>query len=166
MQTDRRPITWLSIVLIVLAALTLAAIPVAAAELPFHDTPSLRVSGTQPREMGELMPGGQLPGMTITVVVTGSLAYQLHVKTTGSEALARLLAVTIVAQPSGAIVYRGPLAEAAIGGAGSASPGRTLNNETETLEVTGSLPLTAGNEVQGARLTVEWTVQATEPAAA
>jgi hypothetical protein len=92
--------------------------------------------------------------------VTGNATYAVRSVTTGSNRLAQLLLIEITSQASGAVVYRGSLADAAIDGAlGVGSfPG---TRAAETFIVTGQLPATAGNEMRGAHLGVEWVVRAT-----
>lgn len=144
-----------------LAALAAIAVPAAAADLPFRAGPTLTVSGTQPIEIGDLMPGDTLPAQTITIAATGTVRYTLRSRIAGSAALAHLVDVTIVSRTSGAVLYKGPLADAVIG-TRAPSPPHTLTDETDVLLVETWLPASAGNAVQGASLTIQWVVQATE----
>jgi hypothetical protein len=154
-------LTGLAVALLGLISLAAIAAPAAAADLPFHASPRLAVSGTEPIAVTGLMPGDALARQTITIAATGAVRYSLRAITTGSPALTRLLTVSIIEQRSGTVLYAGPLVDAAIGTI-PGSDARTLTDGSEVLTVEAALPSSAGNEVQGASLSIGWVVQATE----
>ena len=149
----------LLLVLLALAAVSAAS---ALAAVPRPSATAISVVASGPDHLSDLMPGDELPVTTLEVRAQGSLRYTLSARTSGSPLLPSLLIVTI-RTASGDILYEGSLADARVGD-GSAGPsgGRILRDTTETLSISGHLSTDAGNEVQGAELSVTWVVQATE----
>lgn len=138
------------------------AAPVAAAGLETAARPTLVVTDGGQHQVGDLLPGDQLRSQTVKVAASGSLRYRMEARTTGSPEPGRLVIVTVTAQPSGVVLFRGPLASAATAPVGQPAAWRVLTDATETLVVTGFLSRTVGNEIGSASLHVEWVVQAVE----
>jgi hypothetical protein len=128
------------------------------------ERPALHVTGSPLADVAGIMPGSTLPGGALAIRAEGTLEYRLRASWSGSAALARQL-VVMLSLADGTVLYRGPLDGAGIGGDAPGQARRLFGDTDETLVVTALLPLTAGNEVQGASLVVTWTVEASEPAA-
>lgn len=144
----------------VLLALTFGGVAAAGDEGFRPAAQRLTVGASGPSAVGGLMPGDALATRTITVTASGCLDYSLTVRSAGTQALADQLQVTITVAGSGEVLYEGPLASVDAAGA------RSLCDASEELRIDGRLPLSAGNEVQGATLEIEWVVVATETGAA
>jgi hypothetical protein len=146
-----------------MTAFAVIAVPAAAADLRFRESPTLTVSGPSAVEIEGLMPGDVLPPQAIAIWATGAVRYRLRSIVVGSAELARLMTVTIVARRSGALLYRGSLADADIG---TGADALLVTDATDVLDIEVVLPVSAGNEVQGTRLTLRWEIEATDVAAA
>jgi hypothetical protein len=153
-----------TLVCLALGALAIFAAPAAAAELPFGARPTLVVSGTDPVDIGSLMPGDALPTRTISIATTGPVTVLVRPHAVGSTTLAEELHVRIIAMNSGSLSYEGPLADAWVS-LGSTAGESVAIERTWHLLVEMRLPRTAGNEVADARLSIEWFVQGTDDAA-
>lgn len=139
-----------------LGAVGVVTLPAAAAAA-VPESMSLAVSAE------EIMIAGLVPGdsMTraITVDGTGSVRYDIDLDWSGSAKLASQLMVTIT-DSEAAVMYRGTLSD--LEGAAPANlAGRSLSElDPETITVAVQLPLSAGNEVQGAELQIQVVVEA------
>jgi hypothetical protein len=162
MLSSRTSLVVAALVLAIGGAISALAVPAAAADMPFHDAASFTVGGTERLDIAGLMPGETMPAQVLTLHATGTVAYRLRPETEGSVALARTLHVRIVAESTGLILYEGTLADAIVDATDASLQARTLRDASERLVMTTSLPLSAGNDVQGATLTVYWIVDATE----
>ena len=91
----------------------------------------------------------------------------MHVEWTGSQALADQVLVTVTLQDSGQTLYQGPIGALRTGGTTWGSPlDQTLRDgRAERVSITGELPLSAGNDVQGASLSVRVIVDSVQTAA-
>ncbi|MGZ8566731.1 MAG: hypothetical protein ACXWXS_06740 [Actinomycetota bacterium] len=167
MTLRRYPRTHLAIALVAALALGSAvALPVAASGLSgLFDRPtaSLEVSGIQTLGFAGLMPGGRSATEVIELRASGSLTYRVRSEWSGSAELAQALQLTLTAS-TGRVIYQGPLDGAHVCGTGRASALdlRLADGQVETIAVSALLPLSAGNEVQGAELTAHLVVEATE----
>ena len=158
----RPPIARISALL--LASLILLALSAssALAALSWHPATGVSAVTTGADRIGNLMPGDELPVTTIAVHAQGLLRYALSSRISGSTSIASMLIVTIRTD-SGDVLYEGPLADARVGdGSLGPSGGRVLRDTTEVLSISGHLSTDAGNEDQGAEVSVNWIVQATE----
>lgn len=112
-----------------------------------------------------LMPGDQMEPQLVELEATEDLLYGLHASWSGSEHLAEAIHV-VMSDARGHVLYEGPLATAGFG----PTDGRPFDGtplaagERTTLTVTGELPITTGNDVQGATVRVEWTTTAVSQA--
>jgi hypothetical protein len=108
----------------------------------------------------DLMPGDAVMLSPITVIAQGRLHYGLEVELDGSDAgLGRQLQLT-VATEAGTPLYDGRLDGARLGFDRTGRPARPLDDSSERLTARLSMPLGVGNEVQGTRLTMTWTMTA------
>ncbi len=165
MTSARHPIARLALFALSLL-MTLALLPTAAAAVS-RGLPAaqfrLEVRGDAAIAVTGLMPGDQGPVQTISLRATGALRYRIHVSYVGSRVLAEALEVGL-ARPDGSILYTGPLAKAGVGGTGwptQADPA-LADGESTTILVSVRLPLSAGNEVQGASLQASLVVESFE----
>ena len=165
MTSFRHPIARLAALALSLL-MTVALLPAAAAAvsrgLPAAEH-RLDVSGDAAIAVTGLMPGDQGPVQTISLRATGAIRYRLRVAYTGSPALAQALELRL-ARPDGTVLYTGPLAGATVGGTGwpTAADPALADGESATILVSVRLPLSAGNEVQGASLQASIVVESFE----
>lgn len=140
-----------------------AALPAAAHGLFDRPRASLEVSGNGTLGVGGLMPGDRFGTEVVRLRATGSLTYRLRSEWSGSAELAQALQLTLT-DSTGRVMYQGPLDGAHVGGTGwaSALDLRLADGQVETIAVAVLLPLSAGNEVQGAELSAHLIVEATE----
>jgi hypothetical protein len=150
---------------IALATVLAATIGIHAAGAAFLTTPAVSVSGGDTFELAGLMPGDVRQAAVVQVKAGGSVTYQMHVEWTGSAELARQLTLTLT-NAAGAVLYRGSLADARIGGNGWTSElDRPLGDgQVESIVASAQLPLDATNDVQGAAVTAHLVVETTEHA--
>jgi hypothetical protein len=87
----------------------------------------------------------------------------MRVEWTGSAALARQLTLTLT-NTAGSVLYRGPLAEARVGGDGWTSEldRRLGDGQVDSIVASAQLPLDASNDVQGAAVTAHLVLELTE----
>ncbi|MEX2245107.1 MAG: hypothetical protein WEC75_00300 [Dehalococcoidia bacterium] len=114
----------------------------------------LEISGADSISFAGLVPGALAPMQLIEMRATGAVAYQVSAEWDGSEALASVMEVTLT-DAAGKILYSGPLSEV-----GVAVDSEMEDGQTETIGVVAQLPLSAGNDVQGAALTTRIVVSA------
>jgi len=164
MKLPTFPATRLAIALAAAATLGSAlALPAAAHGLFDRPKPGLEVSGNETIDLAGLVPGASPVTRTISLHATGSLTYRLRSEWSGSDALARTLELTLT-DSTGRVMYRGPFDAAHVGDTGweTASDLRLADGQVESIAVGISLPLAAGNDVQGAGLSAHLIVEATE----
>ena len=139
-----------------LGAVGVVTLPAAAAAA-VPESMSLAVSAEEIRIAG-LMPGGSMT-RAVAVDGTGSVKYDIGLDWSGSADLAEQLMVTIT-DSDGAVLYGGTLSD--FDGAAPAGLAGRMVSETgpETISVEALLPLSAGNEVQGAELQIQVVVEA------
>ena len=128
-----------------------------------HETPAIQVSGGDTFELAGLMPGDAREAAVINLKAGGSVTYRMRVEWTGSAALARQLTLTLT-NTAGSVLYRGPLAEARVGGDGWTSEldRRLGDGQVDSIVASAQLPLDASNDVQGAAVTAHLVLELTE----
>jgi hypothetical protein len=164
MKLPTFPTTHLAIALAAAATLGLAlALPAAAHGLFDRPKANLEVAGNETIDLAGLAPGDSPVTKVISLRATGSLTYRLRSEWSGSNALAQTLELTLT-DSTGRVMYRGPFDAAYVGGTGweTALDLRLADGQVESIAVGISLPLSAGNEVQGAELSAHLLVEATE----
>ncbi len=123
------------------------------------------MAGNEPIDFAGLAPGSRPVTRLIGLRASGALTYRLRSDWSGSAVLAQALELTLT-DSAGRVMYRGPFDGARIGGTGwkTALDLRLTDGQIESIAMTISLPLSAGNEVQGAELSAQLLVEATESA--
>jgi hypothetical protein len=149
------------LVLLVAATWQLAA----ASVYPTEGNGAISVSGTDTFVMAGMMPGDGIAPVVITLRADGPVRYRVHLAWTGSPALASQALVTLDLAGPQPGSYRGALADARLGGTDWGSPFdlRLEAGQSATLTIAGTLPLSAGNEVQGATLRARVIVDSNSP---
>jgi hypothetical protein len=148
------------------AAITIGsalALPAAAHGLFDRPKGNLEVSGNETLDLAGLGPGSAPITNVIGLHASGSLTYRVRSEWSGSAVLARTLELTLT-DSTGHLIYRGPFGGARVGGSGwdTALDLRLTDGQAESIAMTVSLPLSAGNEIQGAELSARLVVEATE----
>jgi hypothetical protein len=157
----------LQLALGLLVGFALIWMSVIAMSLPDRSGTRLDLSGDDTFELGGLMPGDRIVPHALVLNATGELDYRMHVEWTGSQALADQVQVTVTLQETGRTLYQGPIGALSIGGSSSGSPldEPLRDGQAERVSITGGLPLSAGNDVQGATLSVHVIVDSVQSAA-
>lgn len=137
----------------------------AAFAYPTEGDGTLRLSGSDAFVLAGLMPGDAIAPVVLTLHANGPVRYRVHIAWTGSLALASQAMLTLDVAGPGPGSYRGALADAHLGGlgAGSALDLRLEAGQTATLTIAGQVPLSAGNELQGAELSARVIVDSNSP---
>jgi hypothetical protein len=147
------------------AATTASALAVPAAAHGLFDRPqaSLEVVGNGPIDLAGLAPGSRPVTRVIGLHATGAMTYRVRSDWSGSAALARTIELTLT-DSKGGVMYRGPFDGARVGGTDweTALDLHLTDGQAESITMAISLPLSAGNEVQGAELSAQLLVEATE----
>ena len=102
-----------------------------------------------------LVPGDRLPTRTVALHSAVDARYDLGMRLRGSQSLAQQLRLRITGVETAELVYDGLLSDF-----GGAVGRRLAAARTERLVIALSLPLTAGNAVQGATLEAALSVTA------
>jgi hypothetical protein len=105
------------------------------------DLPAITMSRPVSLPLGGMVPGEHLQAQAIWIRSTQPVRYALQLSVDGSSVLADDLRIVVRNSMSGAVLYRGALADSAQ--THHAAAGMTA------LSVAISLPLSVGNEVQG-----------------
>jgi hypothetical protein len=139
------------------------AVPAAAHGLFDRPKTNLAVAGAELLDLAGLAPGSDPTRKVISLHATGSLTYRVRSEWTGSAALARTLELTLT-DSSGRVLYQGPFDSAHAGDTGLATALdlRLADGQDESIGLAISLPISAGNEIQGAELSARMIVEATE----
>jgi hypothetical protein len=148
-----------------LAAVLATTVGIGAVGAAFlgHETPAIEISGGEAIELAGLMPGDTREAAVLQLKAGGSVTYRMRVEWTGSADLARQLDLTLT-DATGAVLYRGSLAEAHVGGAGWTSEldRQLADGDVDSIVASAQLPLDAGNDVQGAAVTAHVVVELAE----
>lgn len=149
------------LVLLLVATWQLAA----AFAYPTEGDGALRLSGSDSFVLAGLMPGDAIAPVVLTLRADGPVRYRVHVTWTGSLALASQAVLTLDVTGPGPGSFRGALADAHLGGLapGSALDLRLDAGQTATLTIAGQVPLSAGNDLQGAELSARVVVDSNSP---
>lgn len=141
---------------VVTGALLCLSVAFGAMAMTDFDRPQagLEISGADLLSFAGLVPGDRAPIQVIEMRATGAVAYQVSAEWDGSEALASAMEVTLT-DAAGEVLYRGPLSDVAV-----AAGMEMEDGQIETIGVVAQLPLSAGNEIQGAALTTRIVVSA------
>jgi hypothetical protein len=131
------------------------ALPAMAMSAVSRAETAFEVTGADSRSFAGLVPGDRAPTQVIEMRATGSVTYQVSVEWDGSEALASVLEMTLT-DTAGDVLYSGPLSDVRI-----AADAELADGQIETIAVVTELPISAGNEIQGAALTARVVIQAT-----
>lgn len=139
------------------------ALPAAAHGLFDRPTANLEVTGNEMPDLAGLAPGSRPTTRVIGLHATGSLTYRLRSEWSGSAALARELEL-ILTDSTGRVIYKGPFDGAHVGDTGwkTTLDLRLADGQVESIGVSVALPISAGNEVQGAELSAHLIIEATE----
>lgn len=140
-----------------LFGISISTVPVLAAAGFEESAGQLQVSGEASLAIDGLVPGGRSSTRSLEVRAGTAIEYAVRIDWEGSAALAEQLEISMT-DGDGAAVYTGPLSGAA--GFVSGEMGRLAAGEVDEIAFSAHLPLTAGNEVQGAALTIHVVVEA------
>jgi len=130
----------------------LVTLPVAAAELPFTSGGAPAAATTVVVDADGLMPGDTLPAISVPVTADHRGPFGLRADVTGSAVFADAIHVHVVTA-AGVVLFDGPLT--GVAASGEAGP------DGELLSVTMQVLTSAGNEIQGQRLAVDWRITET-----
>jgi hypothetical protein len=167
MKLPNVPVAALALSLAAIATLGSAlAVPAAAHGLFDRPKSSLEVVGNEPLDLAGLGPGSRPVVRVVGLHATGALTYRLRSDWSGSAALARTLELTMT-DSKGRLMYQGPFDGARVGGTGweTGLDLHLTDGQAESITMAFSLPLSAGNDVQGAELSAQVLVEATESVA-
>jgi hypothetical protein len=122
----------------------------------------LAVSTDPVASIGHWMPGDEGLVQVIELRATGHVRYQIQLAYDGSREFAETLLITVTTS-SGALLYSGPLADAAVGVSDSSSGVVAVlaDGQSEVISISAELPLEASPDLAGAQFrfdaAVSWT---------